>query len=351
MKMDSIVQGIRDNDLKDGEYEILAKDQVYTIELINYYDDVRYSLDAGQTQKIVSLGDNSKEYKMVVAKYHKNLTIDEGVTVTANTVDGLTYKKGMFICVLGDTYNNGEISMTARGTYNQEGENVYLWKNIDNSYEYVPAAGGEGAPSRGSGSYAAGVIQNGEKGKTGDKRSTGGGGSGGIATWRSLIYNASGGAAGTSYSGGAGGGGVYRWTNWNQAYDVNTYLASNAKPNGGAGGQGFAMQTDHTNAYSNGGGSGAGTTVFPNPVTGTRGRMYENILAEVGTGGLLVLYSDTLYNEGNITSNGSKGGTATGNGGCGVGGAGSGAGSINIFARVIKEEGNTQNKRRRKRKR
>lgn len=29
--------------------------------------------------------------------------------------------------------------MTARGTYNQEGENVYLWKNLDGSYEYVPA--------------------------------------------------------------------------------------------------------------------------------------------------------------------------------------------------------------------
>ncbi len=29
--------------------------------------------------------------------------------------------------------------MTARGTYDQEGENVYLWKNIDNSYEFVPS--------------------------------------------------------------------------------------------------------------------------------------------------------------------------------------------------------------------
>ena len=28
--------------------------------------------------------------------------------------------------------------MTARGTYNCAGQNVYLWKNIDNSYEYVP---------------------------------------------------------------------------------------------------------------------------------------------------------------------------------------------------------------------
>lgn len=39
----------------------------------------------------------------------------------------------------GDIYNEGKISMTARGTYNAAGQNVYLWKNIDSSYEYVPA--------------------------------------------------------------------------------------------------------------------------------------------------------------------------------------------------------------------
>ena len=38
----------------------------------------------------------------------------------------------------GDLKNSGTISMTARGTYNQKGENVYLWKNIDNTYEYIP---------------------------------------------------------------------------------------------------------------------------------------------------------------------------------------------------------------------
>lgn len=29
--------------------------------------------------------------------------------------------------------------MTARGTYNCEGEDVYLWQNTDSTYEYVPA--------------------------------------------------------------------------------------------------------------------------------------------------------------------------------------------------------------------
>lgn len=82
---------------------------------------------------------------MLIVKYHKNLTIDAGVTVTATNVSNLTYKKGMYICVMGDLVNNGTISMSARGTYNQEGENVYLWKNTDNTYEYVPAVGGAGA--------------------------------------------------------------------------------------------------------------------------------------------------------------------------------------------------------------
>lgn len=208
--------------------------------------------------------------------------------------------------------------------------------------------GGDGAEKRSITAYISGTILNGEKGINGTDstpRATGGGGSGGIGSWRSILYNAAGGATGTSYSGGAGGGGVYRWTDWNQAYPDGTYANSNAKPNGGAGGQGFAMQTQHTNAYSNGGGSGAGTTAQPsNPVTGTRGRMYENTPGELGTGGLLILYSDILYNEGEITSDGSKGGTATGNGGCGSGGAGSGAGSINIFARYVKAEGTTSTK-------
>ena len=119
----------------------------YHVELINFYDDVTYSLDAGQTEKTVSLGDSTTEYKMLIVKYHKNLTIDAGVTVTATNVSSLTYKKGMYLCVMGELVNNGTISMTARGTYNQAGENVYLWKNTDSSYEYVPAIGGNGGAS------------------------------------------------------------------------------------------------------------------------------------------------------------------------------------------------------------
>lgn len=100
VKMESIVQGFKNIDLGDGEYTVVINGQEYLVELINYYDNVRYSLDADQTEKTISLGDNTEEYKTLVVKYHNNLVIDEGVTVTANTVNDLTYKKGMYLCVL-----------------------------------------------------------------------------------------------------------------------------------------------------------------------------------------------------------------------------------------------------------
>ena len=164
---------------------------------------------------------------MLIVKYHKNLTIDEGVTLTASRVNDLTYKKGMYICVLGNIYNNGNISMTARGTYNQEGENVYLWKNIDNTYEYVPAEGGKGG--EGIRTTKNQYIP-GKSGENGTLRATGGGGSGTSNASDGTPVSISGsGAKGTSYSGGSGGGGA----------DSNSYgytkTAANAEPNGGAG--------------------------------------------------------------------------------------------------------------------
>lgn len=104
-KMDDIIQGIRDSDLSDGEYEILINGEIYNIELYNYYNDMTYTKSQGE----VLLGNNTADQTMLVVKYHGNLTIEEGVTLTAKT-----RKKGMYICVLGDTINKGEITMTKR---------------------------------------------------------------------------------------------------------------------------------------------------------------------------------------------------------------------------------------------
>ena len=75
---------------------------------------------------------------MLIMKYKGNLTVNQERIVTAET-----RKKGMFICVEGQLTNSGEISMTARGA-KAKGQDVYLLRNKDNSYEYVPAVGATG---------------------------------------------------------------------------------------------------------------------------------------------------------------------------------------------------------------
>jgi len=327
MKMESIVQGFRDADFTDGEYSVVVNDQPYNVELINIYGDTRYSLDEGETEKIVSLGDDSAEHKTLVVKYHGDLTVDKGVTLTANTVDGLTYKKGMYICALGNIYNNGNISMTGRGTYNQEGENVYLWRNIDNTYEYVPAAGGVGGEALVS---TRNQYKPGLKGEDGKDRATGGGGSGTSNASDERPTTISGaGARGTSYSGGSGGGGI------DANFVGGSIKAQDAEQNGGKGGDAasYRGKTRWITRYAGGGAGNTGGTgkyTYSGQNTGTD---WSDGNAENGTGGLLMIYTNDLYNNGEITANGMNGGSGRAPGGS------SGGGSINIFANLIKERG------------
>ncbi len=324
MKMESIVQGFRDAKLVDGEYSIVVNEQEYIVELINVYDENKvYSENT-------ELGDNSTEHKTLVVKYHGDLTINEGVTLTASTAeDGLTYKKGMYLCVLGNIYNNGTISMTARGTYNQEGEDVYLWKNIDDTYEYVPAiggAGGAGKTTKSTGYYW--TIANGNPGETGENRQTGGGGSGASANYCSTGSSGSG-SAGTSYSGGSGGGA--------QAGGQMSQVAQDAQPNGGAGGNAYARRYRYNHSpKSVGGGAGnpggKGWYSSGNNITGNA--TTDTSKGEDGTGGLLILYANNLFNNGEISAKGSNGGKAI-LGDRNASGGSSGGGSINIFAKHI----------------
>ena len=330
MKMDSIVQGLRDTNLPDGDYEILVKDQVYSIELINYYDNMRYSLEDGETSRIVEFGDDTKDYKTLVVKYHGDLVIDKDVTLTAKSVENLTYKKGMYICVLGDIHNNGTISMTARGTYNQEGENVYLWQNIDDTYEYVPAdSNNEGETTS---VWVKGGIY-GPKGIDGENRSTGGGGTGGAVsgdygyTWKRY-----GGASGTSYSGGSGSGSANG--SWRSGYVDN----GKPEPNGGAGGTGIALRQGTsgwsyriaTGGTGNLGGQGAETPGASVYIANSTNPSYYG---KSGTGGLLILYADNLYNNNEITANGVDSTNQW------VSGGASGGGSVNIFANTVVAKG------------
>ena len=342
---DSIIDFTLNNDLPDGNYNITINGSIdggvttenvtYPVEIKNFYDNVTYT-SSSSSDGIIELGDDTDEYKMLRVKYHKNLTIGEGVTLTANTHTTLigstnyelTYKKGMYINVAGKLTNNGTISMTARGTYNQEGENVYLWKNRDNTYEYVPAVGGTGATSETYYSTGAERSIPGKPGTNGINRQTGGGGSGSLNQGDTSykFYSVSGaGSDGTSYSGGSGGGGL------SVNYRNGIHKANSASPNGGAGGNGYGLRysSSWTTRYASGGAGNPGGIGASN---GNGNDQRYN--GQTGTGGLLVIYSNNIINNGMIYSNGSTSTTGT----YATGGS-SGGGSINIFYRTLISEG------------
>ncbi len=304
---ESILACVENNNLESGNYifRITYNGEGntidYPVELYNYNEDANYEASneivIGNT-KYTGTGKTNSEKRMLILKYNGDLTINSGVTIsptgTSATINGVAYlctKKGMFIYCAGTLTNNGNITMTAKGTVNQTGENVYLHKNEDNTYEYVPAIGGAGG---------AGVVnKTANNGVAGTARRTGGGGAGAGINRASKA-----GGSGTSYSGGVGSGG---------ADDI---AGVNVSSNGGAGGDGKGSSKNYDSA-----GGGAG-----NPGgTGFGGRYYGNNGA-TGTGGLLTIIANSIKNNGTITSNGSNGGSAKS-----AGGGASGGGSINIF--------------------
>ena len=137
------------------------------------------------------------------------------------------------------------------------------------------------------------------------------------------------GGRGTSYSGGSGSGaansdGAYGWA-------VTSGAGSSV---GGAGGTGVV-------GSGNEGGYGQismGGTGNPSGSYQTYREAAVNYVERRGTGGLLILYTNDLYNEGTISSNGissSTAGLSRSYGRVDPGGA-SGGGSVNIFAHEVK---------------
>lgn len=308
---ESILACVENNNLASGNYifrvtgstdgETSQETIEYPVELYNYHGDANY---IGQNNIAIGdiwytgTGSISSEKRMLILKYNGNLTINSGVTITPTgtnaSINGATYlctKKGMYIYCAGTLTNNGTITMTAKGTVNQVGENVYLYKNKNNTYEYVPEVGGKkgGGVTSNSGQY-----YDGNNGKNGLERRTGGGASGGTFSGG----RSGSGSDGTSYSGGTGGGGCGR------------YSSSNGSPNGGAGGNG----KDGWGGGMNFSAGGAG-----NP--GGRGDGFyqidhgNNVRGATGTGGLLIISANNITNNGIISSNGSSGGETFNRGG------------------------------------
>ena len=286
LKSESIIKAM-ESDLKSGYYNFQVKTENETVS----YPIHLYVLEGNQTfsenQIFGDVNDvaTSSTYaqNMVIVKVNGDLTIDEGVTVAPYYTE-YGGPKGFTLYVTGKLTNNGTID-NSHGA-KAEGQNVYLWKNEDGTYEYVPALGGTGGASfrdtNGNGKA-------GYNGVNGSARQTGGGGSGSSSfmTWSGA------GTAGTSYSGGTGGGSAYDGT------------GGSAVSNGGRGGSG-------------------GGRISPGGAGNPGGSGYRQ--GGSGTGGLLVIYANEYVNNGLISACGKPGGVTNN-----YGGGSSGGGSINIF--------------------
>jgi len=233
---DSILNATKNSITYSGYYRIAVKDEDYNVHAYVVDDNLNISEDTVYGDENDIATENKYAKNAVILKVNGNLTINEGVTLTAyNSKYG--GPKGMLVYTTDTLTNNGKISMTARGA-KAEGQNVYLWKNTDNSHEYVPAvgaAGGNQAAVIAYGNYNTSITY-GNSGGYGTNRQTGGGSSGGAwsigvnsYTYGYIAYSGAG-SAGTSYSGGTGGGGA----NSSQYYAVGGTGAAN----GGVGGAG-----------------------------------------------------------------------------------------------------------------
>ena len=110
--------------------------------------------------------------------------------------------------------------------------------------------------------------------------------------------------------------------------------AESGNNQGGKGGNGFCRRgTNYDSGKLAGGGAGNkggyGWNAL-NSLNGTIAKDNDAMNGENGTGGLLVIYAHSIYNNGIVASNGSKGGSVN-TGDHNMNGGSSGGGAINIF--------------------
>ena len=329
----SLIDCIKNNNLENGNYLFKITGMTddgteetinYPVELYNYNEDATYITNNNfvvGTTAISGFGNSSTDNRTLVLKYNGNLTIESDGIMTANTKNSTVYKKGMFIYCANKITNNGQISMTARGTNTLDSastENVYLYKNADETFEYVPgdgAKGGSASTVTGASSIAGG------KGSNATGRQTGGGG-GGTARGDYKEYNSS----------------LIREKSvgsWEviPIYEVSTYSATSTSKEGHNG-----------NSYAGGYGGEycvasirlaekwiEGSKISPNNATRLWKVYYvDGVDMNYGelnkaTGGLLMIYSHDIENNSKISSQGRADGYSSNPNGA------SGSGSINIF--------------------
>lgn len=181
---ESILAAVKNEDFIAGKFNLEVNGVTYGIH--SYYE--QEGDQVWDTDMIFGTDDdigtaNTYAQNMVIVKVNGNLTINEDVYVGPYHTE-YGGPKGFMLYVTGTLTNNGIID-NSHGGY-AIGQNVYLWKNANGEYEYVPAVNNE--TTRKTGNGGAGTRY-------------GGGGTPGA------------GGTGTSYSGGAGGGGVRDYGN------------------------------------------------------------------------------------------------------------------------------------------
>ena len=294
---ESILQILNDEDLDTGTYTFTVNGQNYPVHMYvysgnqNWTDSTIPMKNGFGDQYDVATSASTNAARMVIVKVNGDLTNSSTIKPYSTNYGG---PKGFMLYVTGKLTNTGTID-NSHGA-KAPGQNVYLWKNTDGSYEMIDAvgaaglAGGTKCNTNTSGSGAC-VGRNGNAGSTKGKRDLGGGGQGGLSSYMSDVSSSGASGDATSYSGGSGSGGADK------------VQANAAAGNGGAGGVG-KNSNGNASAYS-----GAG-----NP-TG-------------GTGGLLIIYANQYVNNGTISAKGAQGGNTSN-----IGGGSSGGGSINIFTK------------------
>ena len=328
---DSILDfGINDDTIiNDGYYTLAANNQSYKIHTYVYEGNQVWndSIQFGVPDDIGTASAVANNMVMVIVRGNLTIGADAVIEPYYSTYGG---PKGFTLIVLGDITNNGTINNNHGAK--AAGQDVYLWKYENGSYDKVPAAGAGGGAARST--SARKTALNGNVGGTGANRGTGGGGGGAVRKGDDTYKATStAGTAGTSYSGGSGGGAA--------GSTAKTVTAGAAGTNGGKGGNAVANSGSTSsgyNAHTAGGGAGnpAGAGAYYRTNTNSATKSASFTAALNGTGGLLTIYCEVLHNNGTITADGSRGGY--GNSGSSIytsGGGGSGGGSINIFAGLV----------------
>ena len=314
IEADSILLAAAKQNITTGYSTFMVNNEEYSVHSYVYDGNQIWneSMTFGDDFDIATASENAKN--MVIVKVNGDLTINNDVEIKPYSTR-YGGPKGFLLYVTGTLTNNGIID-NSHGA-KAVGQNVYLWKRENGTYEYVPATGATGGAAQYV-NWDDGNLQ-GEKGQNGimvAERALGGGGSGQAVRGdeSGWVQSGAGGVA-TSYSGGPGGGSIH------ENCQPCGGTAGSGAANGGAGGTAYAYRTKSSWASREAGG-GAGN---PGGNGNSNNSVNVNTKGEDGTGGLLIVYAGTFNNQGTIRANGSNGGVS------GTVGGSSGGGSVNIF--------------------